>query len=146
MVSWHRPGYLVASASGDSSSTGVYNTNSDIFTNPFLGSIGFLFLLPFGIPAVPPKIVLTPWDGSDSKVHVTDYPVEDSKLPYSTAEIFTSQRLLMIDADSLSLWYKSLLLCWANWTFACPQVSLAWSHGTHGISSRHPLWKPQSLE
>lgn len=32
-------------------------------------------------------------NGRDSKVHVTDYPVGDSTLLYSTAEIFTWQKL-----------------------------------------------------
>lgn len=31
-------------------------------------------------------------NGRDSKVHVTDYPLGDSKLLYSTAEIFTWQK------------------------------------------------------
>ena len=103
------PGYLVTSAAS-SSSTGVYNTNSDIITTPLLGSNGSFFIvrhsdytsqasanytlsLPtsagtLSIPQLGGSLSL---NGRDSKVHVTDYPVGDSKLLYSTAEIFTWQ-------------------------------------------------------
>lgn len=103
------PGYLVTSAA-NSSSTGVYNTNSDILTTPLFGSNGSFFIvrhsdytsqasadytltLPtsagtVSIPQLGGSLTLS---GRDSKVHVTDYPVGDSKLLYSTAEIFTWQ-------------------------------------------------------
>lgn len=104
------PGYLVASAA-TSASTGVYNTNADIVTTPVLGSNGSFFVvrhsdyssedstnytlsLPtsagnISIPQLGGSLTL---NGRDSKVHVTDYPVGDSALLYSTAEIFTWQK------------------------------------------------------
>lgn len=103
------PGYLLASAA-NSSSTGVYNTNSDILTTPVLGSLGSFFVvrhldytsqkssnytlsLPtsLGTISVPQLGGSLSLNGRDSKVHVTDYPVGNSKLLYSTAEIFTWQ-------------------------------------------------------
>lgn len=103
------PGYLVASAA-NSSSTGVYNTNSDIVTTPVVGANGSFFVvrhsdytsedssnytltLPtsqgtISVPQLGGSLTL---NGRDSKVHVTDYPVGDSTLLYSTAEIFTWQ-------------------------------------------------------
>lgn len=103
------PGYLVTSAA-NSSSTGVYNTNSDVVTTPLLGSNGSFFIvrhsdytslasssytlsLPTsaGLISIPQLGGSLSLNGRDSKVHVTDYPVGDSKLLYSTAEIFTWQ-------------------------------------------------------
>lgn len=104
------PGYLVASAA-NSSSTGVYNTNPDILTTPVLGSTGSFFVvrhldytsqgssnytlsLPTSLGTISvPQLggSFLSLNGRDSKVHVTDYPVGDSKLLYSTAEIFTWQ-------------------------------------------------------
>lgn len=103
------PGYLVTSAA-NSSSTGVYNTNTDILTTPLLGSNGSFFVvrhsdytsqassnytlsLPTsaGTVSIPQLGGSLSLNGRDSKVHVTDYPVGDSKLLYSTAEIFTWQ-------------------------------------------------------
>lgn len=103
------PGYLVTSAA-NLSSTGVYNTNSDIVTTPLFGSNGSFFIvrhsdytsqassnyslsLPTsaGTVSVPQLGGSLSLNGRDSKVHVTDYPVGDSKLLYSTAEIFTWQ-------------------------------------------------------
>lgn len=103
------PGYLIASAA-NSSSTGTYNTNSDIVTTPVIGPNGSFFVvrhsdytsddssnytltLPtsqgtISIPQLGGSLSL---NGRDSKVHVTDYPVGDSTLLYSTAEIFTWQ-------------------------------------------------------
>ncbi|KUI57656.1 putative beta-galactosidase A [Cytospora mali] len=105
------PGYLLAAAA-NSSSTGIYNTNSDIVTTPVIGvnGTGSFFIvrhsdytsessstynlsLPtsqgdISIPQLGGSLSL---NGRDSKVHVTDYPVGDSKLLYSTAEIFTWQ-------------------------------------------------------
>lgn len=94
-----------------SASTGVYNTNADIVTTPVLGSNGSFFVvrhsnyssenstsytlsLPtsagnISIPQLGGSLAL---NGRDSKVHVTDYPVGDSNLLYSTAEIFTWQK------------------------------------------------------
>lgn len=103
------PGYLVTSAA-NSSSTGVYNTNSDIVTTPLFGSNGSFFIvrhsdytsqassnyslsLPTsaGTVSVPQLGGSLSLNGRDSKVHVTDYSIGDSKLLYSTAEIFTWQ-------------------------------------------------------
>lgn len=103
------PGYLLTSAA-NSSSTGVYNTNSDILITPLLGPNGSFFVsrhsdytslesssytlsLPtsLGTISVPQLGGFLSLKGRDSKVHVTDYPVGDSKLLYSTAEIFTWQ-------------------------------------------------------
>ncbi|KAG8167883.1 hypothetical protein KVR01_003572 [Diaporthe batatas] len=103
------PGYLLASAA-NSSSTGVYNTNPDVVTTPVLGSTGSFFVvrhsdytsqkssnytlsLPtsLGNISVPQLGGFLSLNGRDSKVHVTDYPVGNSELLYSTAEIFTWQ-------------------------------------------------------
>lgn len=103
------PGYLVAVAA-NSSSTGVYNTNSDIVTTPVIGPNGSFFVvrhsdytsedstnytltLPtsqgtISAPQLGGSLTL---NGRDSKIHVTDYPVGDSTLLYSTAEVFTWQ-------------------------------------------------------
>lgn len=97
-------------SAANSSSTGVYNTNSDIITTPLFGSNGSFFIvrhsdytsqassnytlsLPTsaGTVSVPQLGGSLSLNGRDSKVHVTDYPVGDSKLLYSTAEIFTWQ-------------------------------------------------------
>lgn len=103
------PGYLIAAAA-NSTTTGVYNTNSAIVTTPVLGSNGSFFVvrhsdftsedatnytlsLPtsagtISIPQLGGSLTL---NGRDSKVHVTDYPVGSATLLYSTAEIFTWQ-------------------------------------------------------
>lgn len=97
-------------SAANSSTTGVYNTNSDIITTPLFGSNGSFFIvrhsdytsqassnytlsLPTsaGTVSVPQLGGSLSLNGRDSKVHVTDYPVGDSKLLYSTAEIFTWQ-------------------------------------------------------
>lgn len=88
----------------------MYNTNADIVTTPLLGSNGSFFIvrhsdftsqastnytlsLPTsaGTVSIPQLGGSLSLNGRDSKVHVTDYPVGDSKLLYSTAEIFTWQ-------------------------------------------------------
>lgn len=103
------PGYLVTSAA-NSSSTGIYNTNSDLLTTPLLGSNGSFFIIRHsdytsqtssnytlslptsaGTVSIPQLGGSLSLNGRDSKVHVTDYPVGDFKLLYSTAEIFTWQ-------------------------------------------------------
>lgn len=103
------PGYLTASAA-TSATTGIYNTNADIVTTPVFGSNGSFFIvrhsdytseaatnytlsLPtsagnISIPQLGGSLTL---NGRDSKVHLTDYPVGDSTLLYSTAEVFTWQ-------------------------------------------------------
>lgn len=97
-------------SAANSSSTGVYNTNSDILTTPVLGSNGSFFIIRHsdytsqafsnytmslptsaGTVSIPQLGGSLSLNGRDSKVHVTDYPVGDSKLLYSTAEIFTWQ-------------------------------------------------------
>lgn len=104
------PGYLTAAAV-NSSTTGVYNTNSDIVTTPVLGDNGSFFIvrhsdftslasanytlsLPTsaGTVSIPQLGGSLSLNGRDSKVHVTDYPVGSSTLLYSTAEIFTWQK------------------------------------------------------
>lgn len=103
------PGYLIAVAA-NSTTTGVYNTNSAVVTTPVLGSNGSFFVIrhsdftsedstnyTLSLPTSTGTISIPQLGGSlslngrDSKVHVTDYPVGSSKLLYSTAEIFTWQ-------------------------------------------------------
>lgn len=100
------PGYLTAAAA-TSATTGIYNTNADIVTTPVIGSNGSFFIvrhsdytseastnytlsLPtsagnISIPQLGGSLTL---NGRDSKVHLTDYPVGNSSLLYSTAEVF----------------------------------------------------------
>lgn len=104
------PGYLTAVAA-NSTTTGVYNTNSAIVTTPVLGNNGSFFIvrhsdftseastnytlsLPTsaGTVSIPQLGGSLSLNGRDSKVHVTDYPVGSSTLLYSTAEIFTWQK------------------------------------------------------
>lgn len=103
------PGYLTAVAA-NSTTTGIYNTNSAVVTTPVLGSNGSFFVVrhsdftsedstnyTLSLPTSAGTISIPQLGGSlslngrDSKVHVTDYPVGSSKLLYSTAEIFTWQ-------------------------------------------------------
>lgn len=103
------PGYLTA-APASSSSTGVYNTNPEVVTTPLIGANGSFFIVrhsdyssqesssyTLSLPTSQGTISAPQLGGSltlngrDSKVHVTDYPVGNSKLLYSTAEIFTWQ-------------------------------------------------------
>lgn len=103
------PGYLT-SVAATSVTTGIYNSNADIVTTPVLGSNGSFFIVrhsdytseastnyTLSLPTSAGNITIPQLGGSltlngrDSKVHVTDYPVGDSKLLYSTAEVFTWQ-------------------------------------------------------
>lgn len=102
------PGYLIAVAAN--STTTEYTTSSAVVTTPVLGSNGSFFVvrqsdftsqgstnytltLPTsaGTISIPQLGGSLSINGRDSKVHVTNYPVGDSKLLYSTAEIFTWQ-------------------------------------------------------
>lgn len=103
------PGYLTASAA-TSATTGIYNTNAAIVTTPVFGSNGSFFIVrhsdytsqastnyTLSLPTSAGNITIPQLGGSltlngrDSKVHLTEYPVGDSKLLYSTAEVFTWQ-------------------------------------------------------
>lgn len=103
------PGYLTSSAA-TSPTTGIYNTNTAIVTTPVTGANGSFFIVrhsdytsqastnyTLSLPTSAGNITIPQLGGSltlngrDSKVHLTDYPVGDSKLLYSTAEVFTWQ-------------------------------------------------------
>lgn len=104
------PGYLTATPDVNSS-PGVYSSNKDITVTGVLGQQGSFFIarqtdykswktvsynltLPtsrglLSIPYLGGNLTL---DGRDSKIHVTDYPVDDALMIYCTAEIFTWQK------------------------------------------------------
>ncbi|KAK1779963.1 glycoside hydrolase superfamily [Copromyces sp. CBS 386.78] len=107
------PGYLTATPD-ISNKTGVYSPNTDITVTALvhytptggsffvvrhtdyqtLASTPYTLSLPtsvgsLSIPILGGSLTLS---RRDSKIHVTDYPVGDHKLVYSTAEIFTWQK------------------------------------------------------
>ncbi|KAK3935692.1 glycoside hydrolase [Diplogelasinospora grovesii] len=104
------PGYLTASP-GLSNLTGVYSSSQAVTVTPVIGTNGSFYVVrhtdyqltsstPYtmtlptsrgslAIPQLGGTLTLT---RRDSKIHVTDYPVGDSRLIYSTAEIFTWQK------------------------------------------------------
>lgn len=100
----------MTAAAATSITTGIYNTNAAIVTTPVFGSNGSFFIVrhsdytseastnyTLSLPTSAGNITIPQLGGSltlngrDSKVHLTDYPVGDSKLLYSTAEVFTWQ-------------------------------------------------------
>ena len=100
------PGYLVATPGNRTTTT--YSNNADITITPLIGSNGSYFvarhtaynsldsttyklIVPtslgsLSIPQICGSLTL---NGRDSKIHVTDYPVGDYTILYSTAEVFT---------------------------------------------------------
>ncbi|KAK0613084.1 beta-galactosidase precursor [Bombardia bombarda] len=100
------PGYLTATPS-----TGVYSSTEAITVTPVLGTSGSFFVVrhtdyqltdstPYTLtlPTSKGNLTIPQLGGSltltrrDSKIHVTDYPVGDKTIIYSTAEIFTWQK------------------------------------------------------
>jgi hypothetical protein len=101
------PGYLTVTP-GNSSVTGVYSPSTSVSITPLTGANGSFFVVrhtdyqstasasyTLNLPTSAGKITIPQLGGSltlgrrDSKIHVTDYPVGDYTLLYSTAEIFT---------------------------------------------------------
>lgn len=104
------PSYLTMTP-GNSSVTGVYSPSTSVSITPLTGTNGSFFVvrhtdyqstastsytleLPTsaGTIAIPQLGGSLTLGGRDSKIHVTDYPVGDHSLLYSTAEIFTWQK------------------------------------------------------
>jgi hypothetical protein len=102
------PGYLIATPGN--STTRIYSQNAAITVTPLIGSKGSFFVvrhtgystttptrytltLPtsYGNISVPQLGGSLTLSGRDSKMHVTDYPMGDFSLLYSTAEILTWQ-------------------------------------------------------
>ena len=101
------PNYLVTSTAN--LTTGVYSKSTAITITPLLGKdTGSFFVtrhtnyssldeafyalsLPtsIGMLSIPQLGGMLTLNGRDSKIHVTDYPVGDKTLLYSTAEVFT---------------------------------------------------------
>jgi hypothetical protein len=103
-------GYLTATP-GSSNLTGVYSPNKAITVTPVIGKNGSFYVVrhtdyqltsstPYTLtlPTSIGNITIPALGGSltlsrrDSKIHVTDYPVGDATVVYSTAEIFTWQK------------------------------------------------------
>lgn len=104
------PGYLTATP-GLSSVTGVYSSNKGVAITPLEGDDGSFFVVrhadyqqreattyTLNLPVLDGNVTIPQLGGSltlsgrDSKIHVTNYPVGDATLLYSTAEIFTWQQ------------------------------------------------------
>ncbi|GAO15052.1 hypothetical protein UVI_02048850 [Ustilaginoidea virens] len=104
------PGYITASV-GDAS-TSLYSNNAGITITPLIGanntggnyfiarqsdytatgSVSYTLKLPVspnGMLTIPQRGGTLSLYGRDSKIHLTDYPVGDYKLLYTTAEVFT---------------------------------------------------------
>lgn len=102
------PGYLTATP-GPTSVTGVYSPGTGVSITPLVGGTNGSFFVvrhtdyqstdstsyTLNLPTSAGNITIPQLGGAltlgrrDSKIHVTDYPVGDSILLYSTAEIFT---------------------------------------------------------
>lgn len=104
------PGYLTATPDL-SSVTGIYSPNKDVTVTPLQGDDGSFFVVrhtdyrqkeattyTLTLPVTGENLTIPQLGGSltlsgrDSKIHVTNYPVGDATLLYSTAEIFTWQQ------------------------------------------------------
>ena len=104
------PGYLTATP-GNSTTTGKYSSSNDVAITALTGTNGSFFVVrhtdyqsidstsyTLDLPTSNGSVKVPQLGGSltlgrrDSKIHVTDYPVGDTALLYSTAEIFTWQK------------------------------------------------------
>ncbi|KAH8890603.1 glycoside hydrolase family 35 protein [Thozetella sp. PMI_491] len=103
------PGYLIATAGNGT--VGTYSSNTAITVTPVTGNKGSFYVVrhtdyqdtgsasyTLNLPTSVGTLSIPQLGGSltlsrrDSKIHVTDYPVGDATVVYSTAEIFTWQK------------------------------------------------------